>query len=84
MMIEQQLNRLARDIANANRMKATPKLGEALRNMASVERRAQSVARDVAEQLGATLEAGEDEIDAALELVLQRLLSPAPIELLAA
>jgi hypothetical protein len=82
--IDQQLARLARDIAAADDTGVTRTFGQSV--MEDVERRARSVARDVVEQLGATVEAGADEIDVALELVLARLMSPAPasIELLAA
>ena len=89
--IDRQLARLARHIAGADETGPTR---SPERPTAGVEaqRRAQSVARDVVEQLGATVAAGEDEIDAALELVLARLMSPAstrnesnePTELIAA
>jgi hypothetical protein len=79
MTIDQQLSRLARDIAAAADERAMPAMGEPIASLTEVERRAQCVARDVIEQLGATMsEDDDDEIDAALELVLRRLLDPAP------
>jgi hypothetical protein len=84
MTIDQQLSRLARDIAAADE-RVTPAMAEPLASLAEVERRAQCVARDVIQQLGETMgEDDDDEIDAALEMVLQRLLDPAPLERFAA
>jgi hypothetical protein len=83
MTIDQQLSRLARDIAAADE-RAMPAMGEPLASFTEVERRAQCVARDVIDQLGETMGEDDDEIDAALELVLQRLLNPAPRERFAA
>jgi hypothetical protein len=79
MTIDQQLSRLSRDIAAADE-RVTPAMAEPLASLAEVERRAQCVARDVIQQLGGTMGEEDDGIDAALELVLQRLLDPAPLE----
>jgi len=75
MTIEQQLARLAQDIAAADDTEVAATGGEMRCDLEHVERRAQSTARAVAEQLGVHVEAGEDEIDVALSLIADRLLA---------
>lgn len=75
MTIDQQLARLARDIAAASESEARTTQPEMRCDLEHLERRAQSTARALAEQMGAHVEAGEDEIDVAMSLIVDRLLA---------
>jgi hypothetical protein len=69
------LARFARDIAAASEADARTTQPEVRCDLEHLERRAQSTARAMAEQLGAPVEAGEDEIDVAMSLIVDRLLA---------